>query len=149
MVEENTSDLEIMDVYAMFWRLLQMNVGRFGSFPTGELLMVLTIVLLADADYYPTVTELSDLTGLPKSTVSRYVSTEMSLGYLEEIIDPRDRRRRLLRVTHMAEDERAWYRDEILGMVQKTRVAFDKNEDGHNPGTELKNILQGFSRFKS
>ena len=146
-MNEKLPDLDIMDVYAMFWRLLQFHTHYFGSQPTGQMLVTLTIVLLADAGYYPTVTELAEITGQPKSTVSRYVSTEMGLGYVEEIIDPHDRRRRLLRVTELARSERIKYRKAIQDIVQKTRVMFAENDKGERLGTELKDVLQGFLHF--
>lgn len=99
--------------YALVWRWLNLSVHRYGSTPTGQVLTVLTIVLLADLGYHPTVTELAEITGLPKSTVSRYVSFEMSAGFLEEYIDPNDRRRRMLRPTTKATDEREWHRGQI------------------------------------
>ncbi len=74
---------------------------------------MLTIVLLADLGYHPTVTELAEITGLPKSTISRYVSFEMSAGFLEEYIDPSDRRRRMLRPTSKGAAEREWHRGQI------------------------------------
>jgi len=146
MADEKTPDLEIMNVYAMMWRLLHMNVTLFGSYPTGELLVVLTITLLADAGYHPTVTELADLTGLPKSTVSRYVSTEMNLGYIEEVIDPNDRRRRLLHATESARSHRDYYRQEIHKVVQDARVVFAEMADGERPGAGLKEMLQRLAK---
>lgn len=99
--------------YALVWRWLNLSVHRYGSTPTGQTLTVLTIVLLADLGYHPTVTELAEITGLPKSTISRYVSFEMSAGFLEEYIDRSDRRRRMLRPTTKAETEREWHRGQI------------------------------------
>jgi hypothetical protein len=91
-VSELEWDPEIDIPYAVVWRWLNLSVHRYGSTPTGQTLAVLTIVLLSDLGYHPTVTELAEITGLPKSTISRYVSFEMSAGFLEEYIDPADRR---------------------------------------------------------
>ncbi len=91
--------------YSLVWRWLLMSVHRYGSLPTGELLTVLTIVVLDRADYNPTVTDLSEITQLPKSSISRYVSDQMAKGFLEEYIDPADRRRRRLRPTEVARAE--------------------------------------------
>jgi hypothetical protein len=41
----------------------------------------------------------------PKSSISRYVSDQMAKGFLEEYIDPQDRRRRRLRPTKAARRE--------------------------------------------
>jgi len=140
MNDQIESDLEISDIYTMFWRLVQMSVHRYGSHPTGELLIVLTIMLLDQVGYNPTVTELADITNLPKSSVSRYVSTEMSTGFLEEIIDARDRRRRLLRPTEKAREEQKWHRDQVNDIARRRRAAIAGA--GNDPGVELKTILQ-------
>jgi len=112
-VSELEWDPEIDIPYAVVWRWLNLSVHRYGSTPTGQTLAVLTIVLLSDLGYHPTVTELAEITGLPKSTISRYVSFEMSAGFLEEYIDPADRRRRMLRPTAAAAAEREWHRGQI------------------------------------
>jgi DNA-binding MarR family transcriptional regulator len=133
---------ELSDVYVMFWRLVQLAVHRYGSHPTGELLIVLTIVLLDQAGYNPTVTELADITNLPKSSVSRYVSTEMSAGYLEEVIDPRDRRRRLLRPTKLAIDEQKWHREQVSEIAARQRAALSGPGQSADPGVDLKSLLK-------
>lgn len=142
MNEQVKSDVELSEIYTMFWRLVQMSVHRYGSHPTGELLVVLTIMLLDQAGYNPTVTELADITNLPKSSVSRYVSTEMSTGFLEEIIDARDRRRRLLRPTDKARNEQRWHREQVAEIAKLRRAAVAKVGDGGSPGANLKTILQ-------
>ncbi len=96
---------EVAIAYSLVWRWLLMSVHRYGSLPTGELLTVLTIVVLDRANYHPTVTDLSEVTQLPKSSISRYISDQMAKGFLEEYIDPTDRRRRRLRPTEVARAE--------------------------------------------
>ncbi|MFQ5636033.1 MAG: helix-turn-helix domain-containing protein, partial [Gammaproteobacteria bacterium] len=141
----DTSVLEITDIYAMFWRLVDLQVHRYGSAPTGELLIVLTIVLLDAVDSHPTVTELSDITNMPKSSVSRYVSTEMGMGFVEEIIDPRDRRRRLLRPTQAAREELAWHRDQVLEIARMKRAAFARRGESSDAGAEMKTMMRKYS----
>jgi DNA-binding MarR family transcriptional regulator len=97
----------------MIWRFLHLSVHRVGSLPSGQLLIVFTIIILSDLGYYPTVTELAEITGLPKSSVSRYVSGELNLGYIEEIIDSSDRRRRRLRPTAAAEKEKEYHATQL------------------------------------
>ena len=145
MNDQNKSDVELGDVYVMFWRLVQMAVHRYGSHPTGELLIVLTIVLLDHAGYNPTVTELAEITNLPKSSVSRYVSTEMGIGFLEEVIDPRDRRRRLLRPTEKAREEQKWHREQVRDIARLKRVASEGLGRTSDPGADLKELLQSFA----
>ena len=91
--------------YSVVWRWLLLSVHRYGSMPTGEIVAVLTIVLLDRYGYHPTVTEVAEITGMPKSSISRYVSDQMAKGFLEEYIDPQDRRRRRLRPTRAARRE--------------------------------------------
>ena len=148
MNDTYASEPELGDVYVTFWRLVQLSVHRYGSNPTGELLIVLTIVLLDQAGYNPTVTELAEITNLPKSSVSRYVSTEMSAGYLEEIIDSRDRRRRLLRPTEKAREEQKWHRQQVREIMKMRRAALDGITDSDEPGVNLKNMLQDMARDK-
>ncbi len=145
MNDQSKNDVELGDVYVMFWRLIQMAVHRYGSHPTGELLVVLTIVLLDHAGYNPTVTELAEITNLPKSSVSRYVSTEMGIGFLEEVIDPRDRRRRLLRPTEKAREEQKWHREQVREISRLQRVAAQGLGKTANPGADLKELLQSFA----
>lgn len=146
MNDTNASDLQLGDIYVMFWRLVQLSVHRYGSHPTGELLIVLTIMLLDQADYHPTVTELAEITNLPKSSVSRYVSTEMNSGFLEEVIDTRDRRRRLLRPTEKAHAEQKWHRHQVREVAKLRRAALAGIGEGDSPGVDLKAILQDLAR---
>ncbi len=147
MNDDNSSELKLDDVYVMFWRLVQLAVHRYGSHPTGELLIVLTIVLLDQAGYHPTVTELAEITKLPKSSVSRYVSTEMSAGFLEEAIDPRDRRRRLLRPTDKARAELIWHREQVREIAKIRRAALEGVGEGPSPGADLKRVLQELAQL--
>lgn len=143
MIDTNKPDLTTDDVYVMFWRLVQMAVHRYGSHPTGELLIVLTIVLLDRAGYNPTVTELAEITNLPKSSVSRYVSTEMANGFLEEVIDSRDRRRRLLQPSAQGRAELERHRVEVRDIAQRARPTGDL---GSHPGEQLKAIMQELAK---
>lgn len=129
----------------MFWRLLEIMVHRYGSFPTGHLLTVLTIVLLDRADYHPTVGELADITRLPKSTVSRYVATDMNSGYLEEVIDPEDRRRRRLHPTRKSKEEQQWQMNRILEAMELSVEAYSGHGRTEDPAADLKRILRGIN----
>ena len=92
---------------ATCWRVLHMMVTNYGNHPMGQYLIAFSMNMLHRNGYYPTVDELCRATGIPKSTVSRYVSYQLSHGYLEESIDPQDRRhRRLLQTKKGAEEMR-------------------------------------------
>lgn len=143
MAEWKPTPNELSGIYAMFWRLVEIMVNRYGSFPTAHLLTVLTIVLLDRADYHPTVGELADITRLPKSSVSRYVASDMNSGFLEEIIDPNDRRRRRLHPTLKSREEQEWQLEKILEVLDLSTQAFSGHGKTENPAVDLKRILRG------
>jgi len=111
-LDEN-KQVTTLGLYSLFWRWLALAVHRYGSAPTGQTFIVITLIVLDMFEYEPTVTELAEITKLPKSSVSRYVAAEMNAGLLEEFIDPHDRRRRRLRPTAAAKAEQAWHKDEF------------------------------------
>jgi DNA-binding MarR family transcriptional regulator len=134
--------------YSLVWRHLHLTVHRYGSMPTGQMLTILTIITLSDLGYYPTVTELAEITGIPKSSISRYISAEMAAGLLEEIIDPGDRRRRRLRPTAAAEAEREWHAGEaakIYEIVTKAKAA----AAGSDYAIEVKQLIRGLKKLTS
>ena len=133
---------EAIEVYALFWRLVHLSVHRYGSHPTAELLIVLTIMLLDRVGANPTVSELAEITGLPKSSVSRYISNEMRDGFLEETIDPVDRRRRYLSPTSKARKEQQWHLKQIRKIVESCREVIDAADSGGKAGINIRGILQ-------
>jgi len=135
--------LEAGAIYATFWRLLYTNVHEYGSTPTGGLLVVMTILLLDRAGYSPTIADLIEITGLPKTNVSRYVSAQMKKGFLKEVIDPKDRRRRFLRPTTMARKHRKWHEDQTLKLVHLSSEAIRGLGKSKDPVSDLKSILLG------
>jgi DNA-binding MarR family transcriptional regulator len=114
MPAKNADEPEVAIMYALIWGWLHLTNHRYGTVPSGSMQVTLTMILMNTLGYHPTVTELTEITGLAKSNVSRYVSQEMTAGFLEEYIDPSDRRRRKLRPTEKAGPE--------LELIQK-RVA--------------------------
>ena len=93
---------------AVFWRVLHLFASRYGSHPVGQVLVILTLVFLNDRGMPPTMTELCKATGRPKGSVSRYVSSQIKQGFVEEVVDPNDRRRRLLKQTRKGKSEWKW-----------------------------------------
>jgi DNA-binding MarR family transcriptional regulator len=91
--------------YSLVWGWLHFANKRFDPMSSGQMLTAMTIIMLHDLGYEPTVSDLTRLTGMPKSSVSRYVSREMELGFLEEYVDQADRRQRRLRATAAARPE--------------------------------------------
>ena len=101
------------ELFAALWRFLQLAVHKYGTGLTGEVLVVMTIVILDRAGYRPTIAEITKLTGLPKSTVSRYISNQFSVGHLTEEIDSKDRRRRVLLPTEAGKREINWISKQV------------------------------------
>ena len=141
MADEQAWNEEEIKTYATFWRLIELAVHRYGSAPTGQLLTVLTLLMLDRVDYHPTVGELARITRLPKSTVSRYVSTEMSCGYLEEQIDPEDRRRRLLYPTRQAREEQVWHQQRVREIAEQTEQALRGEGSAEDSARRLIKVL--------
>lgn len=93
---------------ALFWRILHLLTARYGNYPMGQLLVALTMVFLNERGTPPTMTEICAATGLPKSSVSRYVSWQLDQGLAREQIDPDDRRQRRLVQTAKGKSEWLW-----------------------------------------
>lgn len=93
---------------AIFWRILHLLTSRYGNHPMGQLLTALTMVFLNERGMPPTLTDICEATGLPKASVSRYVSWQIREGLAEERIDPNDLRRRLLVQTDKGKAEWHW-----------------------------------------
>ena len=71
----------------IFWRIMHLYMSRYGSIPIGQMLVELTTTVLNELGRPPTVTDHCDATGLPKSSISRYVSAQMSRDMVAEIIE--------------------------------------------------------------
>jgi len=139
-------ELDIVYLYATFWRMLSVAVHCYGSAPTGELLVVITMVILDRYGYQPTVTELADITQLPKSSISRYVASQMNAGMLEEFIDPHDRRRRRLRPTARAREEQTWHAETARSIHQQMKEIGQTVDSRQPTGTELVRMLKSLNR---
>jgi DNA-binding MarR family transcriptional regulator len=140
------SDQSMNEMYAMFWRMIHFAVHRYGSHPTGQLLVVLSIILLERAGATPTVSEVAEATGLPKSSVSRYVSTNISAGFLEEAIDPQDRRRRYLKATAQARKERKWHTAQLGDAAERIQKAISGLGSGEDTGADMLALLKQITR---
>ncbi|UCG72454.1 MAG: winged helix-turn-helix transcriptional regulator [Chromatiales bacterium] len=136
---------DIVYLYATFWRMVSLAVHRYGSAPSGQLLVAITMVILDRYDYEPTVTELADITQLPKSSISRYVAAEMNSGMLEEFIDPNDRRRRRLRPTALAREEQKWHERNSLKIHEQMREIGLSGDSRQASGTELVKMLKNLN----
>lgn len=105
----------------IMWRILQLFLARYGSVPLGQLLVSMTTIVLNEMGRSPTVTELCEATGLPKSSISRYISAAMEQGTVVETIDPQDRRRRMLGQTEAGKTERRWQVRQIRKILESVR----------------------------
>ena len=98
---------------AIFWRILHLLIARYGNNPMGQLLVALTMVFLNERGMPPSLTDLCEATGLPKASVSRYVTAQIKNGLVTEEIDPNDRRRRYLKQTEKGKREWSWQIEQI------------------------------------
>ena len=108
-----------------FWRLLHLMVTQHGSHPMGQVLTAFTISVLHEIGYSPTVNELCKVTGLSKSSVSRYVSWQISHGYLDEIVDLNDRRKRYLEPTAKGQVEMRWLVNQLDELFVDVRIMIE------------------------
>ena len=106
------------ELFAALWRFVQLTVHRYNSAVTGEVLVVMTIVILDRAGRHPTTSELASITGLPKTNVSRYVSNQLEVGYLSEVIDSQDRRVRRLYPTKEGRKEQEWISQQVSDLAE-------------------------------
>ncbi|MDP6674226.1 MAG: MarR family transcriptional regulator [Gammaproteobacteria bacterium] len=112
----------------IFWRIMHLYMSRYGSIPIGQMLAELTTLVLNELGRPPTVTDLCEATGLPKSSISRYVSTQMKAGMVAEVIDPQDRRRRKLVLTDIGTDERRWQVKQTRRIMEDVMAWDQKNQ---------------------
>jgi DNA-binding MarR family transcriptional regulator len=127
--------------HLMLWRVLHLLMARYGSIPLGQALVGITNTVLNEMGHAPTVTELCEATGLPKSSISRYISAQMEQGVVTEDIDPRDRRRRMLRQTDEGKKERQWMIREMRRIVSDLHDE-DRERGGRpaDPAVELQRM---------
>ena len=144
--KQRGADLEVGSIYATFWRMVYMSVHRYDSNPTGELLVVLTILLLNNAGYNPTIRDLIKITGLKPSNVSRYMSRQIKEGFLEEVVDPEDRRRRRLCMTAKGKKEEAWHHKQTLEMARLSSEALHGLGKSKGPGYRPEKNSSGHKR---
>lgn len=102
----------------IIWRVLQLYLARYGSIPLGEMLVSMTTIVLNELGVAPTVTDLCEATGLPKSSISRYISAAMQQELVSETIDTKDRRRRMLTLTETGKNERRWQVRQIRRILE-------------------------------
>ncbi|HEY6890852.1 MAG TPA: MarR family winged helix-turn-helix transcriptional regulator [Solirubrobacter sp.] len=88
-------------------------------------------VIRAVAAEQPTVSRLAELLGVTKQAASRLTDDMVSLGYLERVGDPADRRRTLLHLSPTGERVRARARQESEAMEAELRERFGDEQVGH------------------
>jgi len=115
----------------IFWRIMHLYMSRYGSIPIGQMLVELTTVVLNELGRPPTVTDLCDATGLPKSSISRYISAQMTANMVTEVIDPQDRRRRKLVLTDNGKNERRWQVKQVRKIIDDVMAWDYKNQQAN------------------
>ncbi|NND35852.1 MAG: winged helix-turn-helix transcriptional regulator [Gammaproteobacteria bacterium] len=87
------------------WVMVSFHAHQFRGRPIAEVLASWTNILLLHNGFNPTIGELAKASGLPRATISRYVSSTIQSGWAEERVDPRNRRRRELHLTEAGAKE--------------------------------------------
>ena len=82
--------------FDLLWAMLSFHTHRFGGRPISEMLVSWTMIILMDRGYAPTIADIAKATGVPRPTVSRYVAHQIEQGWIEERVNPDQRRRREL-----------------------------------------------------
>lgn len=126
--------------------MVYMSIHGYASNPTAELLIVMTIMLLDKADYKPTSSDLVEITGLPKPSVLRYVSRQTRAGFMTDVINPQDRRRRRFCLTRKGKKEAQWHQNQTLKSAHLISEALSGVGKRKNPVSDLKKILLGIKR---
>jgi DNA-binding MarR family transcriptional regulator len=144
MGKSASTDALIGSIYAMCWRMVYLGVHKYDSNSTGELLTVMTIVLLDKAGYNPTISELAELTSLAQSNVQRYVSRQIKIGFLTDVINTDgDRRQRRLRLTSKGKTEEEWHQQQTLEISRLSSEALLGSGNSKDPVSDLRKILLG------
>lgn len=130
----------------IFWRILHLITGTYGNYPAGQLLIALTMVFLHQRGMNPTLSDLCKATGLPKATVSRYVSWQLKEGLAEEIIDPNDRRRRILLQTDKGRAAWRWQAEQLRKLFREVHE-WDVPDFGTGSGVDPEVILAAMKRL--
>lgn len=129
-------------LYELAWSSAFLAMHRYGGHPTGEVLLVMTILMLDAAGEHVTMSELAEITQLPKSNVSRYVSDQVRIGHLKEVIDPSDRRRRVLHPTDEGRKEQEVWKNRVKHLTRMKQ----ERRDGNGESVSLTNILKQLSQ---
>lgn len=136
---------------AIFWSILHFMISRYGNQPMGQPLVILTMVYLNERGMPPTMTQLCQATGLPKASVSRYVSLQIEAGFVKETVDPNDRRRRGLVQTAKG---RAEWKSQVREMNRIFKEIVEqvkefRGEDDPRPAEELLEKMEKRTRNAS
>ena len=132
----------------VFWRILHLITSRYGNYPMGQTLVALTMVFLNERGMPPTLTDLCDATGLPKASVSRYVSWQLREGFCEEHVDPADRRRRLLVQTDKGRAEWDWQIAELGKVFADVAAMHGDVHDTHQsmPASDILDLMKRLTK---
>lgn len=87
------------------WVMVSFHAHQFRGRPIAEVLASWTNILLLHKGLNPTIGDLAKASGLPRATISRYVSSTIQNGWAEELVNPRNRRRRELHLTEAGAKE--------------------------------------------
>ena len=122
--------------FGLLWAVLNFHAHSFSGRPIAEMLVSWTTILLMDRGFAPTIGDIATATGLPRPTVSRYVSHQIEQGWAEERVNPDNRRRRELFLTETGAHELEFilgYFHDLFGEI----LARDSDDSGSHDGAGL------------
>ncbi|MFW2405021.1 MAG: MarR family winged helix-turn-helix transcriptional regulator [Gammaproteobacteria bacterium] len=112
------------------WIMVNFHASRYRGRPIAEVLASWTNVLLIHKGFNPTIGDIAKASGLPRPTVSRYVSNTIRQGWAEERVNSKNRRRRELHLTAAGERE-------LEFIVQFFHEMYQELIADQPPGSEL------------
>ena len=127
------------------WRALNYCVTLFGNVQLGQHFVHITLMTVHSRGWHPTVRELTAITGLPRPSVSRHLNALMAAGVVHEEVDGKDRRRRLLRLTRLGEQQRVALIDSLTRLNVHVNELVGRGDPG-NADVDLPS-LQALSRM--
>ncbi len=147
MDKSTTDQLTPLVQMGVFWRILHLMTSQYGNYPMGQLLVALTMIVLNERGKPPTQKDLCEATGLPKASVSRYVSWQLREGLCEEQMDVSDRRRRLLVQTSKGKAEWEWQLSELGKIFSEMSKVQDDilNKDSKTSAADILDFMKNLS----
>jgi len=124
------------------WVMVSYHAHQFRGRPIAEVLASWTNILLIHQGLNPTIGDIARASGLPRPTVSRYVSNTIENGWAEERVNPADRRRRELHLTEAGAKELESIVEFFHDMFRELLAGQPKGEDSASGDDYLERLAR-------